>query len=69
MTPSNEFILIKGVSAVIHSDRCKCTKRSGVQQCVYGYSKEEILEHCYGFRKEEVKFAKCADIKLKSLVN
>jgi len=69
MTPSNEFILIKGVNAVVHSDKCKCTKRSGEHQCVYGYTKEEILEHCYGFKKEKVKFANCADIKLESLNN
>ena len=67
MTLQNEFILLKGVSVVVHSDGCKCTKRSGQQQCVYGYTKNEILEHCFEFKKEEVKFAKCAKIKLELL--
>jgi hypothetical protein len=67
MTLQNEFILLKGVNAVVHSDKCKCTKRSGEQQCVYGYTKNEILEHCFEFKKEEVKFAKCAEIKLELL--
>ena len=69
MNLQNEFILLKGVNAVVHSDKCKCTKRSVEQQCVYGYTKDEILEHCFEFKKEEVKFAKCAEIKLHSLNN
>ena len=63
----NEFIVIKGNKAVVHSDKCKCTKRSGIQLCVYGYTKEEILEGCLGMNKDSVQFAKCAEVKIELL--
>ena len=61
---SNEFVLLKGIRNVVHSDKCKCTKKSGTQQCVYGYSKEEILQHCYDIDPGSVIFANCSEIKL-----
>jgi hypothetical protein len=67
MMLKNEFILVIGVNPVVHSDKCKCTKRNGDQLCVYGYTKEEILEYCYGVDKNSVKFAKCSEVKLESI--
>jgi len=64
---NNEFILINGTKPVVHSDKCKCTKRSGIQLCVYGYTKNEILEYCYGVNSDSVLFAKCSEIKLELL--
>jgi len=62
---TNEFILIKGKNAVVHSDKCKCTKKIGVQQCAYGYTKEEVVADCATSMK--IQFAPCAEQKLNLL--
>lgn len=60
-----EFVVLKGSKLVVHSDKCKCSKRLRDSFCAYGTNKEEILYDIpFKDLNLAIEFAPCAEKKL-----
>lgn len=62
---NNEFIVLQGSKLVVHSDRCKCSKRIRNSFCAYGATKEDVINDIKSlYESLSIKFAPCAENKL-----
>ena len=62
---TNEFIVLQGSKLVVHTDKCKCSKRIKNSFCAYGYTKQEVINDIKSlYESLSIKFALCAENKL-----
>lgn len=64
-----EFIVLKGSKLVVHSDKCKCSKRMKESFCAYGTNREQIIYEIDPFNDVglPIEFAPCAEKKLEGI--
>lgn len=62
---NNEFIVLQGSKLVVHSDKCKCSKRIRNSFCAYGATKEDVINDIKSlYQSLTINFAPCAENKL-----
>lgn len=72
MNMKSEFVVLRGKKIIVHSDKCKCSRRLENSFVTYGFTKQQIMDDLDQWKGTEfipnpntpIEFAPCAENKL-----